>query len=317
MTILLGILKWIGFLLIGIIVLVLLILLLILLVPVRYRAQGCIQDKKPDIVFRISWLLHLIHISVRVSADCAPFTVRIAGFSVFHTDFLKKENKTGEQMPQPEAEPVQPEPQNIRPEPQRVPTVPEPIPAKQSKPPEKNGHSPEENGKQEGKDTGKGEETGTKEEEKAGTFLFRIQQLLEKLAELRKKQEQTKEKAERYIRLFTGERSGRAIAFCKSILLRILKSILPRRYRICLHFGMPEKPALMGKILMYLAMLYPFLADHVQLTPDFEEEVLEGSFFFRGRICPGVLAVCAFRIWRNKDVRYFYRHLKKVRENAV
>ena len=75
------ILKIAGFLLLAILGLIILLLMSVLLVPVRYRGQGSFYEK-PEGVFRITWLLHLL--SVRVSYYGEPeIQIRILGFRAF------------------------------------------------------------------------------------------------------------------------------------------------------------------------------------------------------------------------------------------
>ena len=63
MTVLLTILKVIGWILLGILGLILLTVLTVLLVPIRYRADGVWKEEK-YIRGRVTWLLHLLSIRV-------------------------------------------------------------------------------------------------------------------------------------------------------------------------------------------------------------------------------------------------------------
>ena len=59
-------------------------------------------------------------------------------------------------------------------------------------------------------------------------------------------------------------------------IIRILKSIRPRKYKAELRFGF-EDPSLTGELLGIIALLYPKLKDDVRVIPDFENKVFEGS----------------------------------------
>ena len=64
MTVLLTILKVIGWILLGILGLILLTVLTVLLVPIRYRADGVWKEEK-YILGRVTWLLNVLSM-------CAP-----------------------------------------------------------------------------------------------------------------------------------------------------------------------------------------------------------------------------------------------------
>ena len=42
--------------------------------------------------------------------------------------------------------------------------------------------------------------------------------------------------------------------------------------------------AMTGQVLAGLSMPYPFWGEHVSIIPDFEQKVLEGSLYIKGRI---------------------------------
>ena len=88
--VLLTVLKILGILLASIIGLLLLILLIVLLVPVRYRGKAQKHDKiNADGV--VSWLLHIVHCSVKYEGDGVITVVRIFGIKVYP----KSEKKPG------------------------------------------------------------------------------------------------------------------------------------------------------------------------------------------------------------------------------
>ncbi len=81
MTVLLTILKVIGWILLGILGLILLTVLTVLLVPIRYRADGVWKEEK-YIRGRVTWLLHLLSIRVTYEKNCF-LEVRVAGFLIY------------------------------------------------------------------------------------------------------------------------------------------------------------------------------------------------------------------------------------------
>ena len=81
MTVLLTILKVIGWIWLGILGLILLTVLTVLLVPIRYRADGVWKEEK-YIRGRVTWLLHLLSIRVTYEKELL-LEVRVAGFLIY------------------------------------------------------------------------------------------------------------------------------------------------------------------------------------------------------------------------------------------
>ena len=47
--------------------------------------------------------------------------------------------------------------------------------------------------------------------------------------------------------------------------------------------------------------------DNVKVVPDFQETVLEGELYLKGRIRLLTVAQIAWRLYRDKNVRFVYR----------
>lgn len=75
-----------------------------------------------------------------------------------------------------------------------------------------------------------------------------------------------------------------------------------------LHFGM-EDPALTGEILGGISIFYPVFMDNVKVYPDFEQSILEGELFIKGRLRLITILLILWRLWRDRDVRYVYEKL--------
>ena len=85
--------------------------------------------------------------------------------------------------------------------------------------------------------------------------------------------------------------------------------IRPKRFRVTGTFGFND-PATTGRILMVLGILYPIIGNNIDVTPDFEKEVLEGSILLKGRLSLYFIIVIAIRVFFNKDIRRLYKRLK-------
>ena len=68
-----------------------------------------------------------------------------------------------------------------------------------------------------------------------------------------------------------------------SSLKKLLKHVLPTKLRSKLTFGTGD-PCSTGQALGVMSILYSFYGDRIQITPDFERNILEGEHFARGRI---------------------------------
>ncbi len=68
-----------------------------------------------------------------------------------------------------------------------------------------------------------------------------------------------------------------------SSLKRLLKHVLPTKLKSKLIFGTGD-PCSTGQALGAMSILYSFYGDKIQITPDFERNILEGEHFARGRI---------------------------------
>lgn len=115
-------------------------------------------------------------------------------------------------------------------------------------------------------------------------------------------------KIKRIKRFATDERTKAAISLAWSQLKRLLGKLLPRKVRGEVRFGTGD-PALTGQILGGISIFYPLFMDNVKVTPDFRETVLEGELYARGRIRLFTVARIAWKLYRDKNIRFVYRRL--------
>lgn len=332
--ILLHILKWFGIVLLSILGLILLVVLLVLLVPVRYQIRGSFYQRQPAGTARISWLFHFLHMTLRYQEGRLPLVIRIAGIPVIRKEFLKKSQET-EPTPEPESE-LTPEPESgstpklesgTTPKPGSEPTpeselAPKSEPdlkseseTKQESEPKREIKSDQAPGTESRPEPETGDRSGPgspgdplslsdRVEAFFNKILQGIQEFLEKITGIQ-------ETISGYYRIFTRKATGRGIGLVKRSVGRVLRSVAPRKFRVNLHLGFPDKPALMGQLSMAAGILYPFLEGHGGVQLDFEEECLEGDFFLRGRIIPVIPAYLALRVWFDKDIRKVRYWLKR------
>ena len=109
-------------------------------------------------------------------------------------------------------------------------------------------------------------------------------------------------------RFATDERTKAAVSLAWSQLKRLLGKLLPRKVRGEVRFGTGD-PALTGQILGGISIFYPLFMDNVKVTPDFQETVLEGELYAKGRIRLFTVARIAWKLYRDKNIRFVYRRL--------
>ena len=90
----------------------------------------------------------------------------------------------------------------------------------------------------------------------------------------------------------------------------ILRHILPRKISGGVGFGFDD-PAITGKVLGAIALIYPVLPKGLQLQPDFSEKKLEADVTARGHFFLIGIVIHAMIIILNKDVRRLIRKNRK------
>lgn len=103
-----------------------------------------------------------------------------------------------------------------------------------------------------------------------------------------------------------------AFSKAKKELIRLLKMLKPKRFRLKLHFGF-EDPCLTGKTLAVLSMIYPLAGEHAEIIPEFEQSILEGDVFIKGQIRVVYFMVTGIRILLDKNIRKTYKDVRKIK----
>ena len=268
MGVLFLILKIIGIVLLGLLALLLLALLIILYVPFRYRIHASYYDTA-DIQATVSWLLHAISVSLCISKDDKKCRIKVFGICIldlFHPK-PRKEKKRKKKSDTKKDE------------------------TKHSKQLKRTEQSKKMSEFVIQHDDSTLSEDGTPIDagifEKIISFFIRIKEaflsLQRKIRTVREKQIDLQEQGRKWITVLKRDRTKNALSKCKDILIKMLKTILPRKWSAYVHFGMDD-PATTAQILGYYWMFIGILANHVTCLPDFENKVMEGEFKAKGHI---------------------------------
>lgn len=384
LTVILTILKILGIIIAVVVGLLLLIVLLVGFVPVRYKAsvkypeegtlnEDVISRRKRDALMNkikgsderdeseeaeeekkpipikanavVSWLLHIVHVTVDVDSSGMVMNARLFGlFKLFSTDpeFLKKKE---------EKQKKKEEKRRKKEEKQK---------AKDKKKAEKKGDSEENKKESDTKEDSKpllsssedtetdknesiAEEKDTEkepsgpydtEDSKADDVLdidddedeesakykgikgkFRkikdkILSLKDKFISIKDKIIHLNKKKEYLLDMKDNERVRNGVGYAKDKFLLMLKRILPKKLNGYVAFGM-EDPASTGKILGTVSAFFPIWGEHVTLVPDFENKRLEVDADLKGRIMLALLVIPALKVWFNKDIKYIRKKVAK------
>ncbi len=295
LSVVLTILKIIGIALLVIIGILLTVLCLVLFVPIRYKANGFYKESY-RIQARLSWLLHIVSFVLSYEKD-SPLHMKLRIFGIPVYDNLnKKEKKSKSPKRRTKKEP--------KPE-----LVASSIPEEESKPVKEIACAEEQ---EEPKEELVSEQTPDENTDKL-SLLQKLKLVFQKVIGIFRNIKYTFQRIcdtireiraniTYYIELWQKDSTRAALSLCKKQLLRIFKNLKPKKFQVNLHIGM-EDSATLGDILGVWGMLYPFHQGHIALKPDFEQAVLEGEFYCKGRVTVYIYIWTVFMILFDKDIK--------------
>lgn len=321
MHILLLLLKIIGITLLVILGIILFLLLLILFVPIRYQASGELKEKVPKLQAKISFLFPLFWITA--GYQCVLYgKVKLLGFTIFDlvNPKKKKDKKEGKKKNRKKEE------NKTFVSEARQETSVDQIDSDERKSLEQNSF----NGSIQYGSSGLSKQSeeilknrieeleGKKTlKEKMKEFWNFLLALPEKLSsfwkmlsnqteEMIEKLNDSSNKLEKALDFIQSEETIAAFLIAKKTLLKLLKSIRPRKGKMNLHVGTGD-PGSTGQICAIYGFLYPFVQNCVMIEPDFEQSIIEGDFELKGYIT-------GFMLVRVAWIALFHRDLKCIRK---
>lgn len=293
--VILQILAVIGIILLCILGLLLLVLALILFVPVRYRIDGCKDAETMFLSVKATYLLHILSLCYQFpepgKAVLKLFGIKIALFPKEEREQASsEEQKTTGQDGAAESTGQADKTEN----------------SGQDGAAENTGQGsiPEESGQKSAADT----DTATQPQKKQKRNVFQkciytFRSSCDKIKNIAENISCYKEILTKYEnRLFFGR--------AKKRLLRVIKSIRPRLLNADLRLG-TGSPDTTGYLCALYGILLPALGNHVNMTPDFEEAVFEGTLHAKGRITLFTILLPAGKILFDKQLRTFVKELKR------
>lgn len=269
--VLLLILKIIGFLLLGILGLLLGLVLLVLLVPIRYRITGS-YDEELEGTVKVTWLLHILSIVVSYQEDLLV-TVRLFGFHLFRD----KEESVTEEFDD-----------GVEGEEDELDTI---LSIQETRPvdPILEQDDFEENLEPESIPT----------QEQPKTILEKIKFLFQSICAKLNAICDIKDKILDFIQ---NKENQDTIKLILRQLKALLRHVLPRKVKGSVTFGF-EDPYRTGQVLSAASIFYAWYGKQIDITPVFDEAILEAEGTMVGRIRVGTLLVLGLRILINKNFR--------------
>ena len=343
--VILTILKIIGIILLVVLGLILFLLLLVLFVPIRYRidaSKDAEGEQQIHALIKVTWLLHLLNIRFLYPEE-AYLRVRIACFTLFRSDQPTKEaasskkNAAAEKKKESEAKTVKTSKASREAEDTLLATEDVEGSGEQPQAIDEDGWSPIDNTqikpdeKTEAKlkdapknQTENATHTETDSEESTSKWellrekiLWCIRKIWKLLKNIRYTIQSIYDKIRNiihhiryYYRVLQSELFDRTWEKYSKEVLCLLKRIAPRKIKGYLHIGM-EDPAATGQILGYYGMLYPLIGEHIDVVPDFDHVILEGTLKIRGNITLFQAVRIACTIYFDKDLQKLIRLLKR------
>lgn len=309
LAVILSILKWIGIVILVILGILFLVLGLVLFVPIRYKVDGFYKDNY-QVHGKINWLLHIVSFTFDYDKE-QPFhmKLRILGISIFD-NLKKKENR--KKSKETVIEHAVPE--------IVASSVQEDNDTRKIQAEDKNDERKEDNKHKDNKiaEVELIKEEKNPEEESPDkvdklNFMEKVKLIWSKAIGIFRNIKYTIHKIygtikdiidniTYYIELFKNDSTKAALVACKKQLIRIFKNLKPQKFQLNLHVGMDD-PATMGDILGVWGMLYPIHQGHIDICPDFEQAILEGEFYCKGRVTVYIYIWTVMIILFDKDIR--------------
>jgi hypothetical protein len=306
MTIVLMILKIIGWILLILLLLILVLLLLVLFVPVRYRASAKMQEQLQARV-RASWLFPVVSFGMEYAEAGLVGRLRIVGIPVM-------------KFPQPEDEAEDSETED-EPSGKRE-NESEDDSAREEGLPEKTNKNADENLAAELKSQDNSKKTSEAKEEsnpqedsstkpqkkKRVSIVQKVRDIFDKISDILKN---IREWVENIKTLISDEKNQAAFSHLKQELIYLLKKSVPRKMHVQATFS-TGSPDTTGEVLGVIAMFPMAYQNRWNIAPDFETDhfYVEGEAELSGRIFIYQLAGIILRILKDRNCRRLFKKLK-------
>lgn len=310
---LLGLLKIIGIVLLVILLVLIVVAAVVLLVPIKYQAEGTVNEEKKQAKAKVTWLCKLIRLKLDYNFPNKP----LISFKILWIELLK------------EKKPKKPKKEKKPKEPKVSKAAKEKKPKKEKQNKEK--YHPAVNialleaadaeaAAKEAKEAAEEREISS-EKPKVNTdasvmihedavesgnkiekIIFKIQGLYDKINKIIKN-------INYYLDVLEEDETRGLIKDAWESVRKILNSIKPKVFRIngIVGFDMPDTT---GRVYGYYCMLMPWLSDNINLEPDFEQKMINGDIYVKGKIKLLTIIVNSLRVVFDKRLKPLITKIK-------
>ena len=308
------ILKIIGIILAVILGLILLVICIVLFVPICYKADlhGSGNARELTVHAKVSWLFGLIKAVFALENGKTDLSVRIAWKKFGDSDPVEdKAEDRVEEKPKPEKKAVMQEKQVIQGEEKQDDTTNR-ITDKAVEDQTEKAEKSEQSAKTRPESTEK-KQRKKKDRKEDSDSASKIEQITEKIKctyqKFCDKINKITEKKYKISDFITDETHKNAFLKLKNEAFHLLKKLKPKKIQGEITFGF-EDPSLTGRLLAWISMIYPWIGEHTDITPDFEHRTLSGDLSIRGRLYVITLVVTAIRLILSKAVRRSFKDIR-------
>lgn len=280
------ILKIIGIILAVILGLILLVICIVLFVPICYKADlhGSGNARELTVHAKVSWLFGLIKAVFALENGKTDLSVRIAWKKFGDSDPVEdKAEDRIEEKPKPEKKAVMQEKQVIQGEEKQDDTTNR-ITDKAVEDQTEKAEKSEQSAKTRPESTEK-KQRKKKDRKEDSDSASKIEQITEKIKctyhKFCDKINEITEKKDKISDFLTDETHKNAFLKLKNEAFHLLKKLKPKKIQGEITFGF-EDPSLTGRLLAWISMIYPWIGEHTDITPDFEHRTLSGDLSIRG-----------------------------------
>lgn len=310
-TIILSILKILGIILLILLGIILMLLLLILFVPVRYwiTVHRKTDEEVPVVVdLKVTWLLHILNVAFSYPA-AAYVRVRVFCFTVFRPDKASKDkSEAGKASTEKKviSESKEEKEEQTREQAKEQAEKREEAETEKQTEEQKKGQNEAEEDREDAAD----EERSPKIFDFFKKLWSAIKNIKYTILRICDKIKHIVKNIRYYIKIIQSDTFKRAWKVCSGQVLLLLKAFAPKKLWGTLLIGTGD-PASTAQVLAVYGMLYPLIGNHIDITPDFEQAIIEGDLLARGRITVFRLLKTAWIVFFNRDLRRLIKLFKR------
>lgn len=296
-SIILGILKVIGIILLCILGLLLLFFLSVLFVPFRYKiyAGGNVDDadKSCHVMAKISWLIFTICAKYAYPSEDGPI-IKLGPFTLYggkekpkkEKKVKKKKRKKEDDLPD---ETKQDEDLNS-----------------EEALDEAMDDSTDDAGDETENDTSEQKERKTLKEK----ILYTRQKIYDRINGIIKKIKYILANIHKYMDIIKSEEFKNIFQLCKKSIFRMIRMVKPRKLRIKGNIGL-SSPDQTGYVCAAVGVISPYYKKQIQITPDFEKFIINGNILIKGRAYGIVFMIIGIKFLVNKNLRKLIKMIRK------